>query len=320
MSFEFGVHLLRPVSADEASLLATTGLARVTFFAPWRWLEQRRGNVDATSMDHFLAPLRAAGVPLQAVLGPAMPHLLPDHAAAADGDFVPRFAAYCGAAAKALEDVRVFRVEDDLNAAFLWDGLRTRKRRGRQWRDPAFRTSLLRQAVLAVREARPDAEIRVTLHAGIPGWPAELRRWLTGGVAIDRLGLTVNPCGLLADPEMADRVGEAVAEARDELDAAGSDAPVEVSRTGYGTYRSAWSPRRQREFLERATEAARSAGAAGLHWWALRDQAHDDPILKYWTPARERHMGLLFYDSVPKPAMDELRVLATGDRFGEGGA
>jgi hypothetical protein len=317
--FERGVHLLRPAAAEEAALLSITGLQRVTFYAPWRWTEFRRGTLDLTSLDHFLAPLREAQLPLQAVLGPAMPHLLPDHAAADQPDFIQRFAAWMAQIAAALPDLRVFRVEDDLNAAFLWDGLRTRKRRGRCWRDPGFRLELLRACGAAVRESRPDAELRITVHVGIPGWAAELRRWLAGGVVCDRLGLTINPCGLLADPEMAERVGEAVEEAIEVLRAAGSDAPVEVSRTGYGTFRRAWSPRRQREFLERAHESARRAGAVGVHWWALRDQAHDDPILGYWTPARERHMGLLFYDSVPKPAMDELRVLATGGRFGEGG-
>ncbi|MCP4868748.1 MAG: hypothetical protein GY898_08520 [Proteobacteria bacterium] len=316
--FEHGVHLLRPADADEAALLRTAGLGRVTVHAPWRWTEFRRNNLDLTSLDHFLAPLREAGLPLQAVLGPGMPHLVPDHVAAADPDFVPRFCTWIGGVAAALPDIGVFRVEDNLNAAFLWDGLRTRKRRGKQWRDPDFRLTLLRSACTAVRDARPDAEVRITAHAGIPGWKAELRRWLTGGVSFDRLGLTINPCGLLPDPEMADRLGEAVEQATDVLARAGSDAPVEVSRTGYGTLRRAWSPRRQREFLERANASVVAAGGVGLHWWALRDQAHDDPILGYWTPARERHMGLLFYDSVPKPAMDELRVLATGGRFGEG--
>jgi len=319
-SFEHGVHLLRPAAPEEARLLAVTGLQRVTVHAPWRWTEFRRGTFDLASLDHFLAPLREAGLPLQAILGPAMPHLLPDHVAAADGDFGPRFATWVGRIAAALPDVGVFRVEDELNGAFLWDGLRTRKRRGATWRDPAVRLGLLRAACTAVREARPDAEVRITAHAGIPGWRADLRRWLAGGVSFDRLGLTVNPCGVLPDPEMADRLGEAVTQALEVLREAGCDAPVEVSRTGYGTLRRGWSPRRQREFLERAHASVQRAGGVGLHWWALRDQAHDDPIHGYWTPARERHMGLLFYDSVPKPAMDELRVLATGARFGEGGA
>lgn len=318
--FEHGVHLLRPVAIDEARLLRATGLERVTFHASWRWTEFRRNTLDLASLDHFLAPLREAEVPLQAILGPGMPHLMPDHVSPSDPDFVPRFVAWIGGVVAALPDVEVFRVEDDLNAAFLWDGLRTRKRRGAGWRDPAFRLDLLRAACTAVRDVRPDAEVRITAHAGIPGWKTELRRWLVGGVSFDRLGLTTNPCGLLPDPEMADRLGEAVEQAREVLAAAGSDAPVEVSRTGYGTLGPAWSPRRQREFLEHAHASVVAAGGAGLHWWALRDQAHDDPILGYWTPARERHMGLLFYDSVPKPAMDELRVLATGGRFGEGGA
>ena len=93
---------------------------------------------------------------------------------------------------------------------------------------------------------------------------------------------------------------------------------VEIARTAYPTRGARFTPRRQRRYLELAARSAQDAGAAGLHWWALRDQAHDDPILRYWTPPQERHYGLLYYDGVEKPAADALRVLATGDRYGEG--
>jgi hypothetical protein len=179
---------------------------------------------------------------------------------------------------------------------------------------------LLRAAVEAVKVARPDASVRVTVHVGLPGWRGELRRWIRDGLRFDRLGLTVQPCFFLPDPELAARCGEAVVEAittlRGEL---GDDAPaVEIARTAYPTKGSRFTPRRQRRFMELAAKSAQDAGAEGLHWWALRDQAHDDPILRYWTPSQERHYGLLYYDGVEKPVADTLRVLATGDRFGEG--
>ena len=311
---EWGVHVLRPVSDAEVSLLARSGVARVTFNAPWRWTERLPGQFDPSGLDHFLAPLRSGGMPLQAVLGPGMPHLLPDRVDPDASEYPTRFAAWCGEAAGRLDDVSVFRVEDELNAAWVWDGLRTRKRRGSRWKDRGFRTEVLARAVVAVREARPDAEVRLTVRAGLPGWRDAVARWRRAGAEPDRLGVSLFPCALLPDPDLAQALGQAVEQAR-----RATGLPVEVSRTGYGTSSRRRPPKRQRQYVAAAARAAEDAGATGFGWHALRDQAHDDPILGYWTPTQERHMGLLYYDSTPKPALDELRVRATGDRFGGGG-
>lgn len=318
-SFEWGVHVLRPVGPQELALIRRAGISRVSVPLPWRWTEPQRGNWQLAALDHFLSPLREAGLPLQGLLGPAMAHALPDHALDVDApDFAARFATACGAIAERVPDITVFRVESELNAAAWWERVGTRRRRGNAWRDASFRCELLRSAVGAVRGARPDAEIRVTLHAGVPGWRSELQRWLREGVEFDRLGLTLQPCFLLPDPALATRCGDAVLEAKEVLATGSSKATVEVSRVAYPTRGSRFTPRRQRNFLEEAARSAQQAGAVGLHWWALRDQAHDDPILRYWTPAQERHYGMLYYDGVEKPVADALRVLATGDRFGEG--
>ncbi len=316
-TLDLGVHLRRPVSVEEARGLRRLGLATVTVPLSWRWAETRRAAWDFASIDHFLAPLRAAEVPLQGALGPAFTHFLPEHVVA-DGSadapgFVDRFAAACARLAAAVPDVGVFRVEDGLNGAWLWDGLRTRRRRGAAWRDRGFRRDLLRASLAAVREARPDAELRVTVDASLPGWRRALRAWSGAGIAPDRWGLRLDPCRLLSDPRLAGRVGDAVEQARGE-----TDAPVEVAHIAYATHGAAFTPRRQREFLVAAVGAAAGAGAAGLHWGPLRDQAWDDPMLGYWVPERERSWGLCWYDGTPKAAFDELRVLATGDRFGEG--
>ncbi len=315
---DFGLHLRRPVSAEEAAGLRRMGLSTVTVPLSWRWAETREGQWDLASVDHFLAPLRAADVPLQGSLGPAFTHWLPEHVVAqgsADAaDFVPRLAAACARLAAGCPDIAVFRVEDALNGAWLWDGLRTRRRRGRAWRDAGFRDDLLAACLDAVRAARPDAELRITLDASLPGWRRTLRRWASRGLAADRLGLRVDPCRHLADPALAARAGEAVAQA-----IALWPGPVEVSHLTYSTRNANFSPRRQREFLVEAARSAQEAGAAGLHWGPLRDQAWDDPMLGYWVPERERSVGLAYYDGTPKAALDELRVLSTGDRFGEGG-
>jgi hypothetical protein len=221
-------------------------------------------------------------------------------------------AAHCG-------DIAVFRVEEDLNAAFWWDGLRTRRRSGRVWRDPSFRRRLLQGACDAIREVRPEAELRLTFRPGVPGWKRDLSRIARAGLPISRLGLSLPASGFFADPALGNDIGPWVEDAREILRAAGCDWALEVARCAYPTHRSRFSPRAQREYLAYAAASAETAGSDGFHWWALRDQAHDDPILGYWTPDSDRHMGLLYYDSTPKPAMDEFRVLATGDRFGEGG-
>lgn len=313
---EWGVHLLRPVTGEEATLIRRTGASRVTVHAPWRWLEPRPGAWTTAALDHLLEPLRREGLPVQAILGPGMPHLLPDGQHADQHDYPERFAAFCAEAATRLPDVDVFRVEDELNAAFIWESLRTRRRRGRRWRDRSFRLRLLVGAVDAVRAARPDAEVRLTVQTSIPGWSRAVRRWLKAGIRPDRLGLSLLLPGVLPDTDQATRVGEVVVAARRLLDRSGaSDVGVEIARVGYPTVRETFTPRRQREFLLAAGRAAGSSGALALHWWALRDQAHDDPVLGYWAPAGERHAGLLFFDSTPKPALEELRVLATGQRL-----
>lgn len=319
--FEWGAHVLRPVSPRELLLLRRHGINRVTVPLPWRWAEPQRGNWQMAPLDHFLAPLRTAGLPLQGALGPVMAHALPDHALSADEPgFVERFAAASAELARLTPDITVFRVESELNAAAWWERLGTRRRRGQVWTDAGFRSALLRAAVEAVKAARPDASVRVTVHAGLPGWKGELRRWIRDGLRFDRLGLTVQPCFFLPDPELAARCGEAVAEAIATLhQELGDDIPgVEIARTAYPTRGARFTPRRQRRFLELAAQSVQAAGSEGLHWWALRDQAHDDPILRYWTPSQERHYGLLYYDGVEKPVADAVRVLATGDRFGEG--
>ena len=315
---DFGLHLLRPVSATEATDLRRLGLAAVTVPLSWRWAETQAGRWDFASIEHFLEPLRAAKVPLQGSLGPAFTHLLPEHVVAegsADAErFVTRFADATARIAAACPDIAVFRVEDGLNGAWLWDGLRTRRRRGRAWRDRGFRLELLLATVDAVRRARPDAELRVTLDASLPRWRRTLAEWTAAGVSFDRLGLRIDPARLVPDPGLSARAADVVIQAR-----RATDKPVEIARVIYPTQGRGLSPRRQREFLVGAAESAAEAGAVGLHWGPLRDQAWPDPMLGYWVPERERYCGLAYYDGTPKAALDELRVLATGDRFGEGG-
>jgi len=326
VTFEWGVHLLRPADPDQLRELGRSGVTRVTVHVPWRWIGGlRRGPREWGPLDHFLDPVKDSGMPTQGVLGPGMPHLLPEavlsEGGVDDADYIERFAAYCADAAERLTWVTAFRVEDELNAAPLYETLVTRRRRGAAWRRSDFRLRLLRTAVDAVHEVRPDASIRSTIHASMPGWRAELRRWLAAGIQLDRVGLSLRPCFVLPDPTMAERVGEALREAREVVGSgpwARTPPKLEVGRIAYPTHRAAFSPRRQREFLVLAAAQARDAGAVGFHWGPLRDQAHPDPILGYWPPAQERHFGLQYYDGTAKAAMDEFRVVATGDRFGEG--
>ena len=321
---EWGIQIQRAVSEREVALLVQAGIQRVTVPLPWGWVERTRGSWNFAAVDHFLAPLLAGGVPLQGVLGPGISERWPPWVLKGGGadssDYVENFARYCAATVRECNEISVFRVEEDLNAAFWWDGLRTRRRRGQVWRDPSFRRVLLQESCQAVIGARPDVELRLTFRPGLPGWKKDLTRLAKAALPIARIGLTLPSSSLFSDPQLGRDVGGWVSEARSILDEAGATTvQLEVARCGYPTHRRRFSPRHQREFLVEASAAAEEAGSAGFHWWSLRDQAHDDPVLGYWTPDSERHMGLLYYDSTPKPAMDELRVLATGDRFGQGG-
>lgn len=322
---EWGVQIRRALTPDDVDALLLAGVQRVTVPLPWGWAERQQGRWYFEAIDHFLAPLRAAGIPLQGLLGPGIsehwPPWVVSQGGAAHPDYIEHFASYCAALAARCEDISVFRVEEDLNAAFWWEGVRTRRRRGACWRDAGFRRKLLGAACQAVRDQRPDAELRITVRPGIPGWRKDLIRTLRSGIPVSRVGLTLPASSVLPDPEIGRNVGDRVEEVRDLLDSSGHEAiDVEVARCAYPTHRDRFSPKGQREFLVVAAAAAAEAGSVGFHWWALRDQAHDDPILGYWTPEAERHMGLLYYDSTPKPSMDEFRVLATGDRFGQGRA
>lgn len=320
---EWGVQVHRAVSSAEVQLLLRAGVKRATVPLSWGWAERERGVWNFASVDYFLAPLRDAGVPLQGVLGPGISERWPPWVEAAGGadsdEYIDWFSQYCSVMAEACSDIEVFRVEEDLNSAFWWDGLRTRRRTGRVWRDPGFRRRLLRSACDAIVDVRPDAQLRVTVRPGVPGWKRDLARLGRAGLPIARVGLSLPASSLLADPELGDEVGSWITEAREILcSSGGTGLELEVARCGYPTHRTRYSPRDQRHFLARAAASAVTAGSVGFHWWALRDQANDDPKLGYWTPESERHMGLLYYDSTPKPAIDEFRVLATGDRFGEG--
>lgn len=324
---EWGVHVQRPISPGELELVEQAGIDLVTLPLPWRWMEPSEGRIDMAAVKHLLEPFAGSSVGVQGLLGPAMPHALPEWVMERGGvdapDFVDRFSRYCIRAVEELPGLAAVRIEDELNAAHPWETLRTRRRRGRRWKDRAFASELLLTASAALRNVRPELQLRVTLEAGVPGWQSSLRRWLAEGLRVDRIGLSMSPCSWLPDPGHANRLAAAVAAARtliarEQGEGAGELIPVEVSRASYATHRRAWTPRRQREFLVKAAAAARDAGAVGFHWSSLRDQAYDDPSLGYWSPARERHEGLLYYDGSPKPVMDEFRVLATGDRFGEG--
>ena len=183
--FEWGVHVLRPVGTSEVDLLLRAGFTRITVPVPWRWAEPRRGSWDLAPLDHFLAPFRDAGLPLQASLGPAMPHALPDHASADDPDFVDRAAAAAGRLAAGLPDITVFRVETDLNAAAWFERLVTRRRRGARWADAGFRSALLAAVCSAVRSARPDAELRAT-HADLEAFADGVAAAQSRGEVADR--------------------------------------------------------------------------------------------------------------------------------------
>ena len=327
MSFrEWGVHVQRPVSSAEVALLEQAGVQVVTVPLLWRWIERTEGRIDFTSVRHLLAPLQGR-FRLQGLLGPAMPHSIPEWLMAGGGvderDFPSRFARYCAQVAYELPELDLVRVEDELNAAHPWETLRTRRRRGKRWRDSSFASELLLSSCAALKDARPELALRVTLQTGSLGWKRDLKSWLGQGLRVDRIGLSLSPCARRPDPRLAVRIEKDLLQARallNEHKDVGSSTELEVSRIAYPTHRASWTPRRQREFLVSAVDSASRAGAVGFHWSSLRDQAYDDPSLRYWTPTSQRHEGLLYYDGSPKPVMDELRVLATGDRFGEGGA
>ena len=326
---EWGVHVVRPISPAEVGALEQAGVNVVTVPLSWRWMESAADRFDMAAIRHLLASFSGSSVRLQGLLGPVMPHALPQWLLDRGGidvqEFGSFFARYCTRVVQELPEISLFRVEDELNAAHPWETLRTRRRRGRRWRDSSFRSELLLTACAAGRHARPDAALRVTLRAGVPGWQRELRSWLRQGLVVERIGVSMSPCSWLPDPSLGSRVGRAVEDARaaiaaQQYGALEQPCEIEVSRISYPTHRQMWTPRRQREFLGTSVAAARRSGASGFHWSSLRDQSYDDPSLGYWTPGRERHEGLLYYDGSPKPVMDEFRVVATGDRFGEGAA
>ena len=323
---EWGVHLARPVTVREVELLERSGIQVVTVSLPWAWMERREGNFDFTALHHLLRPLKDSSLRVQGLLGPAMWHALPEWLRGRGGadapGFVDAYARYCGRLVAELDVLIAVRVEDDLNSAHPWETLRTRRRRGRRWRDRSFRAELLLAASEAVRAQRPELEQRVSLQAGALGWARELGSWLKQGLQVERIGLSFSPCSWFFDPQRGASLAGPLARLASLLAASAQagGTPPEGARVSYPTHRVSWTPRRQRQFLACAARSAQKGGAVAVHWSTLRDQAYDDPSLGYWTPARERHQGLLYYDGSPKPAMDELRVLATGDRYGEGGS
>ena len=321
---EWGVHVLRPITVEGAQALACVGVDRITVHLPWRWLEGKRHRWEWAGLEHFLSPLRESGVPLQGILGPSMPHLMPawvqDQGGVDAPDYVEWFTDYCRRTVEHLSWISVFRVEDEINSAWGRERLRTRRRRGRAWGRSSFRRRLLAAGVGAVRDQRPEAEVRLTLRLDHGSWNRELMGWWKTKISFDRLGLCLPSPALRPRTDMGTQVDEVVREVRAILGSSPRPIhpPIELSRVGFPTHRQSFSPRHQRLFLAGIGAAVGRCDLQGLHWGALRDQAHDDPLLGYWSPADERHLGLQYYDGMPKPALDELRALATGDRFGGG--
>jgi len=171
---EWGVHVQRPVSPAEVAALELAAIDVVTVPLSWRWMEASPGVLDMSAVRHLLAPFSGSALRLQGVLGPAMPHNLPDWVVRAGGvdapEFTSWFSSYCARAAAELPELKLCRIEDELNAAHPWETLRTRRRRGRSWRRASFRRDLLLASCAAVRSARPEIELRVTLQTGTLGW------------------------------------------------------------------------------------------------------------------------------------------------------
>ena len=75
---EWGVHVQRPISPREVELLEQAGIDLVTMPLSWRWMEQVEGRFDTVAVKHLIGPLAGSSMRVQGLLGPAMPHALPD--------------------------------------------------------------------------------------------------------------------------------------------------------------------------------------------------------------------------------------------------
>ena len=199
---EWGVQIHRAVGSRELTALRSAGVGLLTVPLPWGWCERREGTWDFPALEHFLRPIRESGLAVQGLLGPGIsegwPPWLLKRGGADLEDYVERFAGACAQLAQACEWISIFRVEQDLNAAFWWDGLRTRKRRGKRWRDEHFRHQLLSRAVEAVWAVRPDAHLWTTFRPGLPGWQDELRETVRALPQFDRIGLSLPASGIFS--------------------------------------------------------------------------------------------------------------------------
>jgi len=173
--------------------------------------------------------------------------------------------------------VRFWEPEAELNEAFLtavlgWRGPAYEQALGSAWHDFEFLTDVIRLGNEAVREEDPGAITVMPFHTdihenfgrffGYPPWTEAVSRWAE---YVDVIGIDAYPNYYRPLPIKGGLLYDRVLQARE----ISGDLPVMVIETGYpsGPTEVGFDEILQAEYLDRAVESARAAGAAGyLHF------------------------------------------------------
>ena len=206
--------------------------------------------------------------------------------------------------------VDYWQLENELNAAGLtvtWGW-----RSGELWKDPDFRTDILKTLHKSVKQNDPSALVAVNFHTTLPTWPLDLMKWSPW---IDIVGLDVYPNYLMGWPVLGEAVGFMVNLAK--LAAPGKR--VVILETGYPSQPGVqgFNEERQSEYMEEAIESALSAGVDGFYWYSLEgeEQPGNTGVQFPFTliESVEGYFGLVKPDGSKKPAYKKYRSIIAGE-------
>jgi hypothetical protein len=219
---------------------------------------------------------------------------------------------------KFADDIHVWQIENELNAAFFAAAIPEWWRKGDLWLDREFRNKVWQILVEAVRSEDPDALIIHDFH--MLGFMAALEDWSDD---LNIIGINYYPNQLASLPVMGFSVGEYVWAVRRALKGLGyEDIPVWVTETGYPGIEiedpadnisladdvDYFSESRQSAYLGTALTSAVEKGAEGFFYYSLVTQED----FQGSTPTPMRFSGLIRRESDEhKPALDTFSNLFT---------
>jgi len=217
---------------------------------------------------------------------------------------------------KFADDIAVWQIENELNAAGFASAVPEWWRKGNLWQDSAFRNNVWQTLVTAVREEDPSALIVHDFH--ILGFMGALEEWKTD---IDIVGINYYPNQYASLPVMGFTIGEFVWAVRRALKGLGNaQKPVWLTETGYPAIEiedpaddiilaediEYFSETRQQEYVETALESAVKQGVSGFFYYSLATQ--EDFLGTTNTPMR--FSGMIRRETdIYKPALEAFATL-----------